>query len=85
MESKARAFGATELRPSGRKGKEMAALFRGRWIHFGARGYEDYTTHGDLVRRAAYRKRHAGSLLANGRLAYTVKTTPAYWAYHILW
>ena len=85
MESEAKRLGATELRPSWRKGKKLAVLFRGRWIHFGAKGYEDFTTHRDLVRRASYRKRHRGILLADGRPAYKVKTTPAFWAYYILW
>jgi len=31
-----------------------------RVVHFGAQGYEDYTTHGDKERRRRYRARHAG-------------------------
>ena len=85
LRAKAKRLGADELRPSWRAGKKMAVLFRGRWIHFGARGYDDFTTHGDPVRRALYRKRHRGILLIDGRPAYTVKTTPSYWAYRLLW
>ena len=85
MEAKALRLGASELRPSWRKGKKLAVLYQGRWIHFGSRGYEDYTIHRDPVRRAAYRRRHKAILLADGRPAYTVKTTPSYWPYHILW
>ena len=54
------------------------------WIHFGAAGYEDYTTHQDPQRRAAYRRRHAGILLADGRPAYLGKTSPAFWAFNLL-
>ncbi len=85
MEAQAKALGATELRPSWRKGKKLAVLYRGHWVHFGAKGYDDYTTHRDPVRRAAYRRRHRGILLADGRPAYTVKEQPAFWAYRILW
>ena len=85
MEAEARRLGATELRQSTRKGKNLAVLYQGKWIHAGALGYEDYTTHHDPVRRAAYRKRHRAILLRDGRPAYTVKTTPAYWAWHLLW
>ena len=85
MEAKARRLGATELRPSWHKTKKWAVLYRDRWYHIGARGYQDFTTHHDPLRRAAYRKRHAGILLADGRQAYKVKTTPAYWAYRLLW
>ena len=85
MEAKAKKLGATELRPSWRAGKKWAVLYRDRWYHFGAKGYEDFRTHGDPVRRASYRKSHAGILLAEGRPAYKVKTTPAYWASNLLW
>ena len=27
---------------------------RGKWIHFGAMGYEDYTKHNDKIRRKKY-------------------------------
>ena len=84
MEAKTRRLGADEIRPSWRAGKKMAVLFRGRWIHFGQRGYEDFTQHGDPVRRESYRKRHEGILLKDGRRAFKVKTTPAYWAYNLL-
>ena len=85
MEAKARALGATSLSPSWRRNKKLAVTYRGRWIHLGQLGYDDYTTHRDPVRRANYRRRHRGILLADGRPAYTVKTTPAFWAYHVLW
>ena len=85
MDARARALGATELGPSWRAGKKMTVLFRGHWIHFGARGYDDFTTHGDQVRRESYRRRHAGILLADGRAAYMVKTQPSFWAYRLLW
>ena len=34
--------------------------FDGRTIHFGAKGYEDYTTHKDPERKARYLARHSG-------------------------
>ena len=85
MEAAAKRLGADELRPSWRKNKKMAVLYRGRWMHFGAKGYEDYTTHGDEKRRQAYRKRAAGILTADGKRAYLDKTRPAFWAYYLLW
>ena len=85
MEAEARRLGATELRPSWRKGTKWAVLYEGRYIHYGARGYDDYNTHHDEERRASYRKRHAGILLGDGRPAYKVKTSPAYWSWHLLW
>ena len=85
MDAVAKRLGATDLQPSWRKGKKIAVLFQGKWVHAGALGYEDFTSHNDPVRRAAYRKRHKAILLRDGRPAYTVKTQPAFWAYHLLW
>ena len=85
MHAAAKSLGATDLRRSWRKGKKLAVLYHGEWIQFGALGYEDYTTHHDDDRRAYYRRRHKAILLRDGRPAYKVKTTPAFWTYHILW
>ncbi len=85
MDVAAKSLGATDLRRSWRKGKKWAVLYRGDWIHFGALGYEDYTTHHDNERRASYTRRHKAILLRDGCPAYKVKTTPAFWAYHLLW
>ena len=85
MDVAAKSLGATELRRSWWKGKKWAVLDRGDWIHFGAPQFEDYTTHHDPVRRASYRRRHRAILLSDGRPAYTVKTQPAFWSWHLLW
>ena len=85
LKAEALRLGAIDLRPSWRKGKKLAVLYHDQWVHFGALGYEDYTTHHDDERRAAYRKRHKAILLRDGRPAYTVKTQPAYWSWHLLW
>ena len=85
MEAKARRLGATELRPSWRQGKKFAVLYRDRWIHFGAAGMSDFRQHRDPARRESYRRRHAGIYLKDGRAAYTVKESPAYWSWHLLW
>ena len=85
LEQKAKRLGATELRPSHRKGKKWAVLYEGKLIHFGAVGYEDFTQHGDPARRANYRRRHGAIRLRDGRLAHTVKTSPAYWSWELLW
>ena len=85
MEAKAKRLGATQLRPSWRRHKKLAVLYQGRWIHFGQLGYSDYNIHRDDDRRDAYRKRHRAILLRDGRPAYTVKTSPAFWSWHLLW
>lgn len=47
------------VRPSERRDKKLAALFsNGTCTHFGARGYQDFTQHGDERRKASYIARH---------------------------
>ena len=85
LRSRAKLLGATDLRPSTRKGKKYMVLYLGRWIHFGAMGYADFTQHRDTRRRDAYRARHSRILLKNNVPAYKVPSQPAYWAWHLLW
>ena len=46
------------IRKSSRAGKKWMARVNDTTIHFGARGYEDFTTHGDEKRKASYLARH---------------------------
>jgi len=50
-------------------------------IHFGATGYEDYTTHKDPKRKQRYIARH------KSREDWTKSgiNTAGFWAYHLLW
>lgn len=47
-------------------------------VSFGARNYEDYTTHKDENRRFRYRQRHIGDNTENPEY-------PGFWSWHILW
>lgn len=53
------------IKPSTSSGKKMMAIFydtakkKVKTTHFGASGYEDYTTHGDLQRKQNYLSRHS--------------------------
>ena len=53
------------IKPSTSAGKKMMAVFydtakkKVKTTHFGASGYEDYTTHGDLQRKQNYLSRHS--------------------------
>ena len=85
LKAKALRLGATDLRQSWRAGKKYAVLYQGKWIHFGALGYEDYTIHHDDDRRASYRRRHRAILLRDGRPAYKVPSQAGYWSWQILW
>ena len=53
------------IKTSTSSGKKMMAVFydttkkKVKTTHFGASGYEDYTTHGDLQRKQNYLSRHS--------------------------
>jgi hypothetical protein len=52
------------IKPSTSQGKKMMAIFydeakkKVKTTHFGAGGFDDYTTHGDLTRKMNYLARH---------------------------
>ena len=63
--------------------KKYKAIFtkddgKTKTIHFGASGYDDYTTHHDKDRRRLYRQRHEKDLKGN-------PITAGYLSYYILW
>lgn len=53
------------IKPSRIQGKKFTAVFRDesgareKTVHFGATGYEDYTTHKDEERKGRYLERHS--------------------------
>ena len=85
LRKKAITLGATEFGRSSLLKKKYTVRYKGKLIHFGQRGYEDYTDHKDKKRRASYRARHMAIRLKNGKLAYKNKESPAFWALKILW
>ena len=85
MEAKAKRLGATEFGPSRSKGKKYYVIYNGKRINFGAANMSDFTIHKDKDRRDRYRARHGKIKLKDGRLAYKVKTSPAFWSWRLLW
>ena len=59
----------------------MAAIEDGPTVHFGATGYQDYTTHGDEKRKAAYLSRH------EAKETWTLQgvESAGFWARWMLW
>jgi len=70
------------VKPSTRSPKKYMAEFcnkdKCKIVHFGAKGYSDFTLHHDKNRRENYRKRHRSGKHAKA-------DTPNALAYHILW
>jgi hypothetical protein len=85
LRRKAKTYGAEDLVKSWRKGKKWAVLYKDKWIHFGAIGYDDFTIHKDKDRRKNYRARASGIKNKEGKLTYKIKTSANFWAYNILW
>ena len=66
------------LTKSKRAGKKYAVRVGNKTIHFGAKGYEDFTTHKDPKRKANYLARHQHE-------NWNDPTTAGSWARHLLW
>ena len=69
------------LARSTKKDKKYMVYVNGKWIHFGAMGYEDFTKHGDHDRRIRYLRR-ATNLPGNWK---NNKYSPNNLAIHLLW
>jgi len=71
-----------KIEPSSRSEKKYQAIFeedgRTRKVHFGAKGYDDFTLTNDITQRDLYRKRHQKDLKGD-------PTKPGYLSYYILW
>lgn len=72
-----------EISLSEKPNKKLKAIFetngRRKTVHFGAKGYEDYTQHHSFRRRENYLKRHAS------REDWTKPDTPGALSRYILW
>ena len=62
-------------------GKKYMAQVGEKTVHFGAKGYEDFTTHKDEKRKASYLARHKST--ENWTL--TGIHTAGFWARWLLW
>ena len=69
------------VRRSDRAGKKYQVTLGDRTVHFGARGYEDYTTHGDDKRKENYLARHRPT----EDWTRAGMHTAGFWARHLLW
>eukprot|EP00962_Isochrysis_galbana_P010888 scaffold3049_cov132-Isochrysis_galbana.AAC.2 len=60
--------------------KKYTAHNGSRTVHFGEKGYEDYTTHRDTTRRASYLARHG-----SGGQNWSDPSTAGFWSRWLLW
>lgn len=70
------------LQPSQRKNKKwMITTPEGKKIHFGAKGYQDYTEHQDPKRKDLYILRHS----ATGTEQWCTPNTAGFFSRWLLW
>jgi hypothetical protein len=68
------------LKPSSRKDKKYQIQTpSGKTVHFGAKGYSDFTQHKDPKRKQAYILRH------QAREDWRDPETAGFWAKNLLW
>ena len=64
------------IKPSSKRGKKLDAVFPdGKVVSFGAKGYEDFTTHKDPARKKRYLARHSDdptSIKSAGELSRSI-------------
>lgn len=77
--------GVTDFGYSKAKDKRFYVVYEGRRINFGSKQGSTYIDHADDDKRKAWKARHNKILLKDGRPAYTVKTSPEYYSWHLLW
>ena len=69
------------VRDTAGKHKFKAIFPEGRTVHFGAKGYSDYTIHGDRARMKRYVARHR----RRENWGRTGRYTPGFWSRWLLW
>ena len=69
------------IQRSSRTGKKYMAKVGDKTVHFGATGYQDFTTSKDETRKASYLARHR----ANEDWALSGVDTAGFWARWLLW
>ena len=66
---------------SNRKNKKYMVILKNKTIHFGAKGYSDFTKHRDVDRKRRYDARHK----TNENWTSSGINTAGFWAKWILW
>lgn len=85
IKNKAISLGAIDLKKSNKKNKKWMVNYNNKWIHFGQKGYQDFTQHNDLDRRRSYLKRSKGIKDKKGNPTYKNKNSANYWSINLLW
>ena len=85
LRKKALGLGADEFGRSAVRGKRFYVIYKGKKINFGSDVGSTFIDHRDKRKQRAWKARHSKIKLANGRLAYKTKISPAYWSWRLTW
>ena len=85
METKAQRYGATEIGISKVKGKRLYVVYNNKRINFGSKTGSTFIDHHDPQIKSAWRKRHSKIKNKTGQFVYKLKSSPAFWSWHLLW
>ena len=85
LEQKAKALGASELGISRARDKRLYVIYDGMRLNFGLKTGSTFIDHGNKTLRDAWYARHSKIKNKQGQYVINLKTSPDYWAYHILW
>jgi len=85
LKEKAKQYGATDFGYSSRANKKYYVVYNNKIIHFGSPTGSTFLDHDDDLKRRAFRARHRVITNKNGQQVYKVKSSPAFWSWHLLW
>ena len=77
--------GVSDFGLSKRKGKKYFVIYEDKIINFGSATGKTYLDHKDEKKRENWKKRHSQIKNKDGIPFYTIKTSPAYYSWHLLW
>ena len=85
MESHAKALGATAFGKSKVIGKRYYVIYNKKIINSGSDIGSTYIDHHDQKKRRAWRARFSKIKNEQGQYVYKLPSSPAFWAWHLLW
>lgn len=77
--------GVSDFGLSKRKGKKYFVIYEDKIINFGSATSKTYLDHKDEKKRENWKKRHSQIKNKDGVPFYTIKTSPSYYSWHLLW
>lgn len=78
-------YGATNFGISNRKNKRFYVVYNGKYIHFGSKNGTTYYDKQDDTMKKNWKARHSKIVNKLGVPFYTIKTSPEFWSWHLLW